>query len=316
MSGLVGVLALGWVLLGGFGLGPAGPGPGRAQASDPRDDPPYQPSKPLSSIAPRVPALRLGGANDLRVDFGSTPPASGLLFDLRTGRVFWHRDARVPRPIASTTKIMSALIAVDELRPSHRVMIHRDVRDFSGSAVGLPHGKRIKVEALLAAMLVQSGNDAALALATAAEGSVPRFVAEMNRRARRLGLACTHYVSPHGLEPGNRSCAADLAVLAQLAMRQDRITRIVRKAGATVSWPIKGGKLSLAPTNPLLIDGYPGTIGLKTGFTDAAGMCIVAVVQRGDRTLGLVLLDSPDSGRQSEKLFDAAFRQRPWTRAG
>jgi D-alanyl-D-alanine carboxypeptidase len=236
-----------------------------------------------------------------------------MLFDLQTGRVFWHRDARVPRPIASTTKIMTALLAVEKLRPSRRIRIRKAMRDFSGSAVGLPPGKRVKVEPLLAAMLVQSGNDAALALAIAAERTVPRFIEEMNDRARDLGLRCTRYVSPHGLEAGNRSCAADLGVLAQLAMRQDRITRLAQKNGTTVTWPREGGKMHLASTNPLLVDGYPGVVGLKTGFTDAAGMCIVAVVRRGERTLGVVLLDSPDSGKQAAKLFDAAFRQRPWS---
>ena len=99
-------------------------------------------------------------------------------------------------------------------------------------------------------------------------------------------------------------------MLARLAMKEPRIERIVREDGAVVPWPIKGGKMHLAPTNPLLINDYKGTIGLKTGYTEAAGRCLVAVVKRGERSYGVVLLDSPNPALQAEKLFDAAFRMQ------
>ena len=91
-------------------------------------------------------------------------------------------------------------------------------------------------------------------------------------------------------------------------MREFRIRRVVRKSHAVLRFPIKGGRLFLTSTNPLLRADYPGAIGLKTGYTDEAGRCFVGVVQRGGRTLGVVLLDSPDPSRQSRKLLNAAFR--------
>jgi D-alanyl-D-alanine carboxypeptidase len=299
------VLGAGWLLFGASawtpsatGAKPAAPAGAAAGVSTRVVPPPVE--RPIA----------LTGPDRVHVSFGKNPPASGLLFDMDSGQVLWRNEATTVRPIASTTKIMSALIVADRTRPRQTVQISKEMRDYSGSAVGLPHGKKIPVESLFAAMLVQSGNDAALALAIASDGSVPKFVQEMNDRARDLGLACTHYTSPHGLQPSNRSCAADLAVLARLAMQEPRIRRIVREDGAQVPWPIKGGILNLAPTNPLLISDYPGTVGLKTGYTDAAGRCLVGVVARGEREYGVVLLDSPDPAAQAEKLFDAAFRKQ------
>jgi serine-type D-Ala-D-Ala carboxypeptidase (penicillin-binding protein 5/6) len=133
----------------------------------------------------------------------------------------------------------------------------------------------------------------------------------MNRRARRLGLTCTHFASSHGLEAGNRSCARDLGVLTRLAMSKPRIRRIVRRSSAELKFPIKGGKLYLSGHNPLIRAGYPGTIGLKTGYTDEAGRCFVGVVRRGAHRLGVILLNSRNPAPQAEKLLNAAFASLP-----
>ena len=104
----------------------------------------------------------------------------------------------------------------------------------------------------------------------------------MNRRARSSsGSSCTRFVSSHGLEPGNRSCARDLAVLTRLAMKRKRIRRIARRRQAAFRFPIKGGRLYLSGHNPLIRAGYRGAIGLKTGYTDEAGLCFVGVARRG-----------------------------------
>jgi D-alanyl-D-alanine carboxypeptidase (penicillin-binding protein 5/6) len=129
----------------------------------------------------------------------------------------------------------------------------------------------------------------------------------MNRRARAWGLTCTHFVSSHGLEAGNRSCARDLAVLTRLAMSKPRIRRIVRLSQVEMRFPIKGGKLYLTGHNPLIRLGFPGTIGLKTGYTGEAGHCFVGVVRRAGHRLGIVLLNSRDPAKHAEKLLDAAF---------
>jgi D-alanyl-D-alanine carboxypeptidase (penicillin-binding protein 5/6) len=231
------------------------------------------------------------------------------VFDMRTGRVLYKRGPTRRMPIASLTKIMTALIVVDETKPNEKVRIPRDALDYSGSGVGvLPKGKKVPINGLLAGLLLPSGNDAAIALADHVSGSQRRFVQTMNRRAKQLGLRCTHFVSPHGLEPGNRSCAADLAAMARMAMKEPRIARIVRHKQLATKFPIKGGKLYVNSTNPLLHLRYKGTIGLKTGSTDKAGHCFVGVVQRGKRRLGVVLLHSPDTGSQARQLLNAAFK--------
>ena len=157
-------------------------------------------------------------------------------------------------------------------------------------------------------LLIVSGNDAAIALAAHVSGSERRFVGLMNRRARALGLRCTRFASSHGLEAGNRSCAADLAAMTRLAMERPRIARIARRRQGIFRFPIKGGKLYLTGHNPLQRIGYPGTLGLKTGYTDEAGRCFVGVARRRGRTLGVVLLDSFDPARHAPKLLDLGFR--------
>jgi D-alanyl-D-alanine carboxypeptidase (penicillin-binding protein 5/6) len=236
------------------------------------------------------------------------PPRAGLVFDIGSGEVLWRHNPQRTLPIASLTKIMTALLVVDGGRPNEPVRITRAALNYSGSGVGLlPRGRRVRLEALLNGLLIVSGNDAAIALAVHLAGSERAFVRRMNRRARELGLRCTRFASSHGLESANRSCAGDLAVLTRMAMRRARIRRIARTEYAALRFPVKGRKLYLSGHNPLLRLDYPGAIGLKTGYTNEAGRCFVGVARRGGRTLGVVLLDSRDPSRQAPKLLDAAF---------
>jgi D-alanyl-D-alanine carboxypeptidase len=302
--GLVAVAVVGWlVLTGGTAQAPAPPASaGRPHALKHRVDH-IQPSK----YAP-PPGIDLFGNQPLHVHF-KHPPRAGLVFDLRTGQVLWARNPLTPLPIASLTKIMTAILVVERTQPQDRARITREALAYQGSGVGvLPKHKLVPVEGLLAGMLLPSGNDAALALADHLAGTDRRFVREMNARARAMSLGCTHYASADGIEDGNRSCAADLAALARVAMSKPRIARLVRKPQAHPRFPIKGGHLWLNSTNPLLHMGYPGTIGLKTGSSNRAGHCLIAVVQRGGRIYAAVLLHSPDTGAQAKKLLDRAFR--------
>ena len=162
---------------------------------------------------------------------------------------------------------------------------------------------------MLNGLLLPSGNDAAIALAQRVSGTVPRFVALMNRRARAMGLTCTRFAAPDGFtDRGNHSCSADLAALARAVLREPRLARIVRRRQVVLPFPIKGGKLYLYNHNPLLRQGYRGVTGIKTGYTVAAGRCLVATVRRGQVRLGVVLLHSPDPGTQARKLLDRGFR--------
>jgi serine-type D-Ala-D-Ala carboxypeptidase (penicillin-binding protein 5/6) len=130
----------------------------------------------------------------------------------------------------------------------------------------------------------------------------------MNEEAARLGMGCTHYTSPSGyLNARNYSCAADLAELAHVDLEQPLIAHIVRTEKAVVPLPIKGGKVYLYNNNPLLVYDYPGATGLKTGYTELAGDCLVGTAERDGVKLGVVLLHSPELGRQAEYLLDRGF---------
>ncbi|MDP8942809.1 MAG: serine hydrolase [Actinomycetota bacterium] len=264
---------------------------------------------PAANPARRASAVSLAGPDAFSVRL-ERPPRAGLVFDLRSGGVLWRRSPLERLPIASLAKIMTAIVVVEETSRRERVRISRAALGYSGSGMGvLPRGgRRVPIEGLLAGLLLVSGNDAAIALAEHVGGSERRFVGLMNARARRLGLRCTRFASPSGLEDGDRSCAADLAALARVAMRKRRIARLVRRAQLDVPFPIKGGRLYLNSTNPLLRSRYRGAIGLKTGSTRRAGHSFVGVARRRGRTLGVVLLRSPDSGGQARKLLDRGFR--------
>ena len=259
--------------------------------------------------APSPLAVRLEDPRDaVHVDFRK-PPRSGLLFDVDTGRVLWRQRPERVLPIASLTKMMTALVVVDRVGPKAKVKITKEALTYTGSGVGLlPRGKRIAVDTMLHGLLLPSGNDAAIALALRAAGSQARFIALMNRRAEQMGLVCTHFTTVSGIKDrGNHSCAPDLAAIARAVLREPRLARIVRRRSAVLRFPIKGHKLYLYNNNPLLRGGYRGTTGVKTGYTDAAGRCLVATARRGPIRLGVVLLDSVDPGRQATRLLDRGF---------
>jgi serine-type D-Ala-D-Ala carboxypeptidase (penicillin-binding protein 5/6) len=256
--------------------------------------------------------LALTGATDpVQVSFKHAP-RGGLLFDLDTGAVLWRRNPNRVLPIASLTKMMTALVVVDRAPPDAKVRVTKEALAYKGSGVGLlPKGKRIKLETLLNGLLLPSGNDAAIALAQRVSGTVAGFVERMNQRAVDLGLTCTRFSSPDGfVDAGNHSCAIDLAEMARAVLDTPRLARIVKRRRAVMPFPIKGGRLYLFNNNPLLRTGYPGTIGIKTGYTDAAGRCLVAAARRNGRRLGVVLLHSPDPGKQAKQLLNRGFAAR------
>jgi D-alanyl-D-alanine carboxypeptidase len=266
------------------------------------------PLAPSPATSPLTLALT-GTPDPVQIRFGHQP-RSGLLFDLDTGRVLWRKDPTRILPIASVTKMMTALVVVDHVAAGAKVLVTKQALAYQGSGVGvLPRNKWVGLSAMLHGLLLPSGNDAAIALAQRTAKTIPRFVELMNERATAMGLTCTRYSTPSGFsDRGNHSCAADLAVEARAVLDEPRIARIVKRRSAVLPFPIKGGKLYLYNHNPLLARRYPGTIGLKTGFTDAAGRCLVAAVERNGHRLGVVLLHSPDPGGQAEKLFDRGFR--------
>lgn len=243
-------------------------------------------------------------------DSFTKPPRAGLLIDADTGEVLWRLRPVTPLPIASLTKIMTAVLVAEATDPRDKVRISRRAREVDGSKIGLlPRRQRVRVETLLNGLMLVSGNDAAVALAEHVDGSERAFVERMNARAREERLACTSFASASGIvDEGNRSCAVDLAAMARLALDEPRVARIMKRRRAILPFPVKGGRLHLYGHNPLIREGYPGALGVKTGYTDAAGRCFVGAAQRGGRRLVVVLLHSPDPGRQATQLLDRGFR--------
>jgi serine-type D-Ala-D-Ala carboxypeptidase (penicillin-binding protein 5/6) len=254
-------------------------------------------------------ALDLSGTEDPVQASFHHPPSAGLLFDLNTGRVLWQLNPLEHLHIASLTKMMTALRVVRTSSADAPVLVTKAAVASAGSKVGvLPLGKDVRLETMLYGLLLPSGNDAAMALAQHVSGSAGAFVETMNQEAARLGLGCTHYTSPSGyFNARNYSCAADLAELAHVDLEQPLIARIVRTEKAVEPLPIKGGKVYLYNNNPLLVYGYPGATGLKTGYTELAGDCLVGTAERHGVRLGVVLLHSPELGRQAEYLLDRGF---------
>jgi D-alanyl-D-alanine carboxypeptidase (penicillin-binding protein 5/6) len=241
-------------------------------------------------------------------------PAAGVLFDVDSGEVLWQRKALARRPIASLTKLMTALLVAEQGAPKDRVVISAKAAHAPGSATGvLPVGKKVPLEPLLKALIMISANDAAIALAEHQAGTTAAFVKRMNERAAVMGLSCTRFSTPNGLKDrGNHSCAMDLAAVARADLVNSRIAAIARTEYAQPRFPIKGHRLHLANNHYFLgrgLTGVPGArvTGLKTGWTDGAGRCYVTTARLRGRHLGVVLLDSPDPLRQVPALLRAGF---------
>jgi D-alanyl-D-alanine carboxypeptidase (penicillin-binding protein 5/6) len=236
------------------------------------------------------------------------PPRAGLLFDVDSGRVLWELHPHRELPIASLTKMMTALIIAQRHKLREKVLIRPRVMRYGGSGVGvLPLGKRVKLGALLDGLLLVSGNDAAIALAQDDARGLKAFVRRMNRRASQLGLACSHFSTPSGIKDRrNHSCPLDLATLARMDLANPVVGRIVGMRRARMKFPIKGGILDLFNINPFIDD--PGVTGVKTGLTNAAGRCYVITAHVKGRYLGVVLLHTPDPFTQVPKLLRAGAR--------
>jgi len=242
---------------------------------------------------------------------GSLPPVEATAFVLleeRTGQVLLARNPDLPRPPASTTKILTALLVLENLPLDRVVKVSaRAAAQREGSSIGLEVGERRTVRELLYALLVKSANDAAVALAEAVDGSVEGFVRRMNARARALGARNTHFVNPHGLhQPGHYTTASDLARIARAALQNPVFREIVRTR--EYEYPSAQGPLRLLNGNRLL-GRYPGADGVKTGWTAQSGRCLVASATRSGRRLLVVLLNAPQVFQDAARLLDYGFEQ-------
>jgi D-alanyl-D-alanine carboxypeptidase (penicillin-binding protein 5/6) len=218
-----------------------------------------------------------------------------VVMDQRTGVVLASKSPNERLPMASTTKIMTGLLALEHFTDLNTVV--RAPADSVGvgeDEIYLRKGERLTVDQLLMAVLIQSANDAAADLAEAVAGSQDRFVALMNAKAAALGLKNTHYTNPHGLdEPGHYTSAGDLTRLARLAMADPRFAGYVDRYTATIPWAGRTYKRVLVNHNSLL-EHYPWIDGVKTGWTDDAGYCIAAAGTYHGHEVMVTLLGEPD----------------------
>ena len=223
--------------------------------------------------------------------------ARAVLVAAGDGEVLYQRDADRRVPMASITKLMTALLVLERAKPNSVVTIRGAAPSIGESTFNLRIGERLRVRDLLNAALVQSANDAAYALASyVGHGNVAAFVHLMNKRARELGLNETHYVRPDGLDAhGHYSSARDVLTLAREDMNNALFRRIVRRRGGLVA-----GRQLYAWND--LLKTYPGAIGVKTGHTDRARWCEVAAAERDGITMYAVILGSPGRARRNRDL--------------
>jgi serine-type D-Ala-D-Ala carboxypeptidase (penicillin-binding protein 5/6) len=221
--------------------------------------------------------------------------------------VLWALHPHERRPIASTTKIMTALLALKALKPHQVITVNPVVTRVPLVREGLRGGERVQVWKLFYAMLLYSGNDDALELAIASGGSKQVFLRQMNDEAKRLGMRDTHYTSPSGVvDAGNYSSVWDLAAVTRMALRNATFRKIVRTKVIHVRWSAPTNSKTYVNNNSLLRL-YQGANGVKTGFTHKAGWCLVSSATRKGHTLIAVVLDSGDMYNDTKKLLDLGF---------
>jgi D-alanyl-D-alanine carboxypeptidase (penicillin-binding protein 5/6) len=257
--------------------------------------PPPTPVPPNGSPSPFPQSLQTP-ADPIAVPTVEVPVA--LLADLDDGQVMFARGPSARRPIASLTKIMTALLVFehrnlgDVVTVDPRAVFDRD--DFGASStLGLRAGERRTVRELLDALMLQSANDAAVALAIEIAGSEERFVTMMNRRAHTLGMRGTTFRSPNGLDDRGHSTARDLLTLVRAAYRTPGFPAIVADRFRTIPGG-PGGRPRQVQNRNAMLWLYPGAIGVKTGFTSGAGYCLIAVAERDGRRLAAIVLGSRD----------------------
>ncbi len=249
-------------------------------------------------------AALLAAAAVFRIGVAAAPSVSAqsaVVLDGSTGRILYEKNADDTHLIASTTKIITALVVIENCDLDARVEVMPEAVGIEGSSMYLKAGEVLSVRELLLGLMLQSGNDAAVALAIFCGGTAEAFVTRMNETAERLDLAQTHFANPHGLDDGqNYSTARDMERLAAYAMENETFREIVSTKTATVA-----GR-SLSNHNKLLwrVD---GAVGVKTGYTRSAGRILVGAAEREGRRLICVTINAPSDWSDQAALFDFAF---------
>ncbi len=232
---------------------------------------------------------------------------SAVLIEAQTGTVLYEKNAREQRAMASTTKIMTAILTIEAGDLDREFTVDSYAIMVEGTSMGLREGDRVSRRDLLYGILLPSGNDAANAAAVSVGGSTGGFVELMNKKAQELSLADTHFATPSGLDAnGHYTTALDLARLTAYAMRNETFRGIVCCQSAQVEFGNPPYERTLYNSNKML-KRYEGAIGVKTGFTDNARRCLVSAAERNGVTLIAVTLNAPDDWNDHTKMLDEGF---------
>lgn len=249
---------------------------------------------------------------------------SAVVLTADTGTVLFEKDGHTPRPVASTTKIMTALLALEAAQEQGDplVDITQEMVAVEGSSMGLQAGDSISLTGLAAGMLLASGNDAANAAALYLDGSLESFAARMNQRAAALGMEDTHFVTPSGLDGEDAqglvhlSTAYDMALLARAALEDQAFRQLCSSPSLAVEFAEPVKRVTYTNHNKLLAQ-YQGCVGVKTGFTKEAGRCLVSAAERDGALLIAVTLNAPNDWQDHTALLDYGFSQvEPYQLAG
>lgn len=239
----------------------------------------------------------------------SVSAQSAVLVESTSGDIVYEKNAYLRLPMASTTKIMTAIVAIEHADPSLMITVSPLAVGVEGSSIYLYAGEQLSLEHLLYALLLESANDAATAIAIALAGSVAAFAEWMNQKASELNLTDTHFTNPHGLNDEEHfTTAADLAKLAVYCMGNALFRQIVSTQRMTIPLHDQEGVRLLLNHNRLLRS-YEGAIGLKTGFTKKSGRCLVSAAERNGVTFIAVTLNAPNDWDDHRNMLDYGFQR-------
>ena len=237
----------------------------------------------------------------------SMDAGAAVLIDADSGRVLYEQHAHTRMPMASTTKIMTALVVLERCDLTETVCVDERAVGVEGSSVYLYAGEMLTVEQLLYALMLSSANDAAAALAYAVAGSIEGFAALMNQKAAEIGVQNTQFRNPHGLDAdGHYTTAYDLAVITAYALQNEDFLRIVSTEKKVIPLREQQGARVLRNHNKLLAS-LEGCVGVKTGFTKKSGRCLVSAAERDGVRLVCVTLDCPDDWSTHTALHEGGF---------
>lgn len=232
---------------------------------------------------------------------------SAALMDVNSGRLLFGKNERERLPMASTTKIMTAILAIESGRLDDLVTVSSTAVKVEPSSIWLVPGEQMSLAHLVYGLMLRSGNDAACAIAEHLAGSITSFAALMNQKAQELGMHDTKFKNPHGLpDPEHYTTAGDLAKLSAYALRNRKFTAVVSTTRFSIPWEQQATPRIWHNKNRLL-QVYPGADGVKTGWTRAAGYCLVASANRDGQRLVAVVLNSPDDWGETAALLDYGY---------